>query len=295
MPEMKSLTINGKTYEVVDQTARDTANAAAVVNRFNTNLANEYVWSKNVVDCTYTETSYTTASSSTMPFNSTGVTTMRLFNTLLDVYNNNYVEASGYGNDTNFQTTISGKYFKSSKDSYVTVYYVPTTATWRQWNGSYGYAASSCTIYTNIVPVYTVESYVNSAESDAYPPAVSDGYAYFLLGQIGDGLSGAKIATGSYDGTDKYGASNPNTLTFDFVPRIVIVTQDGNNSLAPSGVGTWGGGFMWTYGAIRVKCGDNSNYELVTALNGTTFTWYSANNAYTQQNSTYTYNYIAIG
>ena len=109
------------------------------------------------------------------------------------------------------------------------------------------------------------------------------------------GGAGVQIATGSYVGTDKYGVSNPNTLTFDFVPRIVIVTQNGNNSLAPSGVGTWDGGFMWTYGAIRVKCGGNSNYELVTALNGTTFTWYSANNAYTQQNSTYTYNYIAIG
>lgn len=104
-----------------------------------------------------------------------------------------------------------------------------------------------------------------------------------------------QLSFGSYRGTDTYGASNPNSLTFDFVPRIVIVTQNDNISLAPSSVGTWGGGFMWTYGAISVKCGDNSNYELVTELNGTTLTWYSEKNSYTQQNSNYTYNYIAIG
>ena len=34
---------------------------------------------------------------------------------------------------------------------------------------------------------------------------------------------GPQIATGSYFGTGTYGTSNPNTLTFDFVPKLVII------------------------------------------------------------------------
>lgn len=35
--------------------------------------------------------------------------------------------------------------------------------------------------------------------------------------------SGAKIATGSYTGTGEYGASHPNTLTFDFAPKLIFI------------------------------------------------------------------------
>lgn len=33
-----------------------------------------------------------------------------------------------------------------------------------------------------------------------------------------------KFQTGSYTGTGAYGSSSPNTLTFDFVPKLVLVT-----------------------------------------------------------------------
>ena len=41
-----------------------------------------------------------------------------------------------------------------------------------------------------------------------------------VLAQLG---TKAKIQTGSYVGTGTYGESNPNTLTFDFVPKIVVI------------------------------------------------------------------------
>ena len=45
------------------------------------------------------------------------------------------------------------------------------------------------------------------------------------LKAVADG--GTKIVTGTYTGTGEYGAAHPNTLTFDFVPKIVwIVTQN---------------------------------------------------------------------
>lgn len=53
----------------------------------------------------------------------------------------------------------------------------------------------------------------DNAKIDAALKAVADG--------------GAKLAVGSYTGTGGYGAENANSLTFDFVPKIVwIVTQN---------------------------------------------------------------------
>ena len=43
-------------------------------------------------------------------------------------------------------------------------------------------------------------------------------------------LGFTKIQTGSYVGTGTYGVDNPNSLTFDFVPKFVIVTPDLVNS-----------------------------------------------------------------
>ena len=45
--------------------------------------------------------------------------------------------------------------------------------------------------------------------------------------------SGAKIETGSYVGTGKYGQNNKNGLTFGFVPKLVFISADG----APFGYG----------------------------------------------------------
>lgn len=38
---------------------------------------------------------------------------------------------------------------------------------------------------------------------------------------------GARIATGSYVGTGKYGKDNPNILTFDFVPKVIWIGKGG--------------------------------------------------------------------
>ena len=41
------------------------------------------------------------------------------------------------------------------------------------------------------------------------------------------GMGFAKIQTGSYAGTGTYGSDNPCSLTFDFVPKAVIITAEG--------------------------------------------------------------------
>ena len=69
---------------------------------------------------------------------------------------------------------------------------------------------------------FSVIGYVNSPDPNAYPPAEPDGYTYTSLGQLGDKV---RIATGSYIGTGTYGSENPNTLTFDFEPKYILITQ----------------------------------------------------------------------
>lgn len=112
-----------------------------------------------------------------------------------------------------------------------------------------------------------------------------------------------KIATGSYTGAGTYGSSNKNSLTFDFVPKLVIVrpTITVGSSMKPTAV-------IWVEGALgtsHAMNGDLSSYgtntQLVFSLSGNTLSWYTNNTQAsaapeTQLNkSTMTYYYIAIG
>lgn len=141
--------------------------------------------------------------------------------------------------------------------------------------------------------------YVNSPDPNAYPPAVPDGYTYTELGQLGNM---AQIATGSYIGTGTYGNSNPNTLTFNFKPKYVLIygTQtSGRNGITeyvfPCLLLT---NVYTQYAYIYLSSVDEYSWAKV---NENTLSWYSsvgsAFNARNQQanNGDYTYYYIAIG
>ena len=79
--------------------------------------------------------------------------------------------------------------------------------------------------------------------------------------------NGVKIATGSYVGTGACGESNPNSLTFDFVPKLVFVFSDNDS----------GGQIIWTPGVPRVSSNIRNPYEysVITSGSGNTFAWYS--------------------
>ena len=67
--------------------------------------------------------------------------------------------------------------------------------------------------------------FLQSFDRDAYPDSgEQDGYEYQYLGvPFENAVTAPKIATGSYTGTGTYGSSNPNSLTFEFDPKIVFV------------------------------------------------------------------------
>lgn len=110
------------------------------------------------------------------------------------------------------------------------------------------------------------------------------------LGQLG---GGARIEVGSYVGTGTYGKSNPNTITFEFEPKLVAIfapAENGNNAHKL---------FMLrnVLGASILDSDGNNNGVIVT-WSEKSVTWYayqSKSAQYQMNGSNYTYHYIAIG
>lgn len=109
-------------------------------------------------------------------------------------------------------------------------------------------------------------------------------------GSVAD-LGGVQIATGSYTGTGTSGASNPNSLTFDFEPKMIIIETDSGVS------GNWthaaalrGSGF------ISAAWQNSLQVNSIATWSGKTVSWYSNSNANLQANTSGTvYRYLAIG
>ena len=94
---------------------------------------------------------------------------------------------------------------------------------------------------------------------------------------------GTQIATGSYVGTGTYGANNPNTLTFEFEPKLVMVVSQNSYSFGKNSGIAW----MGQPGA--------SNGKIFT-LSGNSLSWYSSEGTSSQlNNDSFTYYYFALG
>ena len=136
--------------------------------------------------------------------------------------------------------------------------------------------------------------YIFSTDRDAYPDSgIQNGYEYHYLGiPFENAREVPKIEVGSYLGTGTYGASNPNSLTFGFEPKLLLLSY-GTAGLQPNG-GYWQNCFIWFSGNQNVLSG-SASYPNTFSSDGNTLSWYG-NNANGQCNiSSATYNYIAIG
>lgn len=142
--------------------------------------------------------------------------------------------------------------------------------------------------------------YLQSNDDDAYPHSgESGGYEYEYLGiPFDNAVTAPKIATGSYVGTGKYGSSNPNSLTFDFAPKILIIPTYMNNSGFLSSID------FCVVNTIRIQSGKilewhsgADSYEIHSInFSGNKIDWYSEDNTSSQLNTSgVEYTYIAIG
>lgn len=115
------------------------------------------------------------------------------------------------------------------------------------------------------------------------------------------GSSDVQIASGSYVGTGTYGASNKNSLTLDFVPKLLIIQYVLYSSSAKN---LKNESLIWLAGSEYFTKIENlytatsfSLADLITVeVSGSTISWYNTSNALRQfNNSGQTYYYFAIG
>lgn len=127
---------------------------------------------------------------------------------------------------------------------------------------------------------------------DRYQPVT--GYAAIpadtiieYLGKLGDK---ARIQFGSYVGTGTYGSSNPNTLTFDFVPKMVFVWGFGNNS----GNSLYYQFMFYGENYTSVYIGDTNNRSTTVSWDSKTVSWYTGDRYKQLNESSRTYRFFAI-
>lgn len=124
-------------------------------------------------------------------------------------------------------------------------------------------------------------------------PAIPAGTTIEYLGKLGDK---ARVQVVSYVGTGTYGESNPNSLTFDFVPKLLFVmmnkTTNTSDGPHPNANG-WIHMFIWAYGVSNTRV---ASYNLTFEQNGKAISWYSGTDGERQCNwSGVKYTAVAIG
>lgn len=102
------------------------------------------------------------------------------------------------------------------------------------------------------------------------------------------------VFSGTYVGTGKSGSTNPNTLTFPFVAKAVIIVAETTASLAFGTVLLYG---QEISGGIGMTGSTNITLRLTLSWSKNTLTWYTSTGyAYAQLNEEgTTYRYLAIG
>jgi hypothetical protein len=201
---------------------------------------------------------------------------------------------------------LAGKYFKNPVHDEIRYVEPGTQATRssRDYSGSSSGKMYKVTIQTKETSIATEIGdweYLQSNDRGAYPDSgISGGYEYQYLGQpfgLDNLLGGTKIATGSYTGTGKYGPSNPNSLTLDFVPQLILIFWAHSGGNAPNAIAWLSKDMGFSY----KPAGSNGQWYYtypITVLppNGTDMRWYSPADVSAQMNgSGVEYRYFAIG
>lgn len=115
-----------------------------------------------------------------------------------------------------------------------------------------------------------------------------NGVQWVLLNPAG----GGSVISGSYVGTDKFGASYPNTLTLGFRPQMVLIQSQTNSEFRGKSMG----GFQWmllSAGVKKLYTGEGSSTTVTFSDEGVS--WYSDAGTAAQCNTGgITYSYVAF-
>lgn len=258
----------------------------SLLGRFQRGMGNEYVWEKGQWSYSYAPSDYTNYISGLVYGNSSPT---------LYYGDSFHTDGANYVIDNPSTTTpanialIKGKYMSwpltATSGVASQLLFIPSNASFSNSGGTL--VISAVTIYSPISMSYTKVSYVNSPDSNAYPPAESDGYTYTALGQIGNK---AQIATGSYTGTGTYGSSNPTVInTGNQNTKILFVFRSD---------GAFAGIFLsgLSSGIVIATDGSTSVQRAVSSdANGIFSIYHATTAAYQFNQSGFTYKFISIG
>lgn len=133
-----------------------------------------------------------------------------------------------------------------------------------------------------IINVNSVNTDTNTMRSNADINSLIDSRTYDRV----------KIQTGSYVGSGTYGESSPKTLTFNFVPKIVLVWKSDTGMIPYSNEG-WVHSLFWVTGATYSTM---QGRTVRISLSNRTLSFISTESASYQMNeNTMNYNWIALG
>ena len=171
-----------------------------------------------------------------------------------------------------------------------------------RWSSKDAIALTSGTENVDIGFAGIIEAdWISQGDKIISPGVCGVGVLNNVLQVIQPSPQSCQIAYGSYDGTGQYGESNPNILTFDFVPKLVIVSNSYGIRLEPyQSQSLWYYSFIWIQGVTTANVHDHSNAVTTLIFNqiGNTLRWYTTTNpgATGQMNVNGTrYYYIALG
>ena len=169
---------------------------------------------------------------------------------------------------------------------------------------SNGNTASAPTLNVNSTGAVAIANYgstpIGNLTAGQIVTLTYDGSRWVVSG-IGYANGAARIVTGTYTGTGEYGSGSPNTLTFDFVPKLLFIV-DGKASYTYMTLiipGTYSYGMSTTGSSastVNNVLNSASTHRMQTSLSGNTVSWYSKVSAGAQLNTAdAVYSYVAIG
>ena len=103
-------------------------------------------------------------------------------------------------------------------------------------------------------------------------------------------MGGAKIAVGTYTGAGTYGSSSKNTLSFEFEPKLVFVSNGRPKANGPHYTGIFINGEEYSLVASNA-----TGTTVINTWSGNNLSWYNGDSATQQLNESRKYYYVAIG
>lgn len=127
-----------------------------------------------------------------------------------------------------------------------------------------------------------------------------EGGGYATLASLKTALGAVQVATGSYTGTNTSGSGNKNSLTFSFVPKLLVIVGVNQNSKGTKSVGMINANGGFGSPSMANDGGADGIAPLYASVSGKTISWYYGDDAtnrilYQQNSNAYKYYYVALG